>query len=80
MRPLIARAEIRALLKPTTTTEHNVRNVLIDGIGVGIVTGVSVFLPIFLARLGASSLLVGLITSLPALAGALFALPIGRFL
>ena len=80
MQPLIARAEIRALLKPTTTTERNVRNVLIDGIGVGIVTGISVFLPIFLARLGASSLLVGLITSLPALAGALFALPIGRFL
>ncbi|WP_298815592.1 MFS transporter [Chloroflexus sp.] len=80
MRPLISRAELRALLRPTDATERNVRNVLIDGIGVGIVTGVSVFLPVFLARLGASSLLVGLITSLPALAGALFALPIGRFL
>lgn len=80
MRPLISRAELRALLHPTDVTERNVRNVLIDGIGVGIVTGVSVFLPVFLARLGASSLLVGLITSLPALTGALFALPIGRFL
>jgi MFS family permease len=80
MRPLISRAELRALVRPTNVTERNVRNVLIDGIGVGIVTGVGVFLPVFLARLGASSLLVGLITSLPALTGALFALPIGRFL
>ncbi|MCX7858459.1 MAG: MFS transporter [Chloroflexus sp.] len=80
MRPLISRAELRALVRPTDVTERNIRNVLIDGIGVGIVTGVGVFLPVFLARLGASSLLVGLITSLPALAGALFALPIGRFL
>ncbi|MEF3275153.1 MAG: MFS transporter [Chloroflexus sp.] len=80
MRPLISRTELRALLRPANVTERNVRNVLIDGIGVGVVTGVSVFLPVFLARLGASSLLIGLITSLPALAGALFALPIGRFL
>ncbi len=80
MRPLFPRDEVRALMRPTTVAERNVRNVLIDGIGVGIVTGVSVFLPVFLARLGASSLLVGLITSLPALAGALFALPIGRWL
>ncbi|WP_298482497.1 MFS transporter [uncultured Chloroflexus sp.] len=80
MRPLISRAELRALVRPTDVTERNIRNVLIDGIGVGIVTGVSVFLPVFLVRLGASSLLVGMITSLPALAGALFALPIGRFL
>jgi MFS-type transporter involved in bile tolerance (Atg22 family) len=74
------RAELRALLRPRTTAERNVRNVLVDGVGVGIVTGVGTFLPVFLARLGASSLLVGLITSLPALTGALLAVPIGRFL
>jgi len=73
-------AELRSLLRPRTTAERNVRNVLVDGIGVGIVTGVGTFLPVFLARLGASSLLVGLITSLPALTGALLAVPIGRFL
>lgn len=71
---------LRAITRPRTVAERNVRNVLIDGIGVGIVTGVGSFLPIFLARLGASSLLVGLLTSLPALTGALLAVPIGRFL
>ncbi|HMQ31519.1 MAG TPA: MFS transporter [Chloroflexaceae bacterium] len=77
----IPRADgLRSLLKPRTVAERNVRNVLVDGIGVGIVTGVGTFLPVFLARLGASSLLVGLLTSLPALTGALMAVPIGRFL
>jgi MFS family permease len=72
--------EVRAILRPRTVADRNVRNVLIDGIGVGIVTGVGTFLAVFLARLGASSLLVGLITSLPALTGALLAVPIGSFL
>lgn len=76
----VPRNEIRSILNPRTQTERNVRNVLIDGIGVGIVSGVGTFLSVFLARLGASSLLVGLITSLPALTGALLAVPIGRFL
>lgn len=70
----------RALLRPRTVAERNVRNVLVDGIGVGIATGVATFLPVFLVRLGASALLVGLLTSLPALTGALLAVPIGRFL
>jgi hypothetical protein len=72
--------ELRALLRPRTVAERNFRNVLVDGIGVGIVLGVGTFLAVFLARLGASSLLVGLLTSLPALTGALLAVPIGRFL
>jgi MFS family permease len=72
--------ELNAILRPRSVADRNVRNVLIDGIGVGIVTGVGTFLAVFLARLGASSLLVGLITSLPALTGALLAVPIGRFL
>ncbi len=71
---------IRSLVRPQTVGERNVRNVLIDGVGVGIVAGVGTFLSVFLVRLGASSLLVGLLTSLPALAGALLAVPIGRFL
>jgi MFS family permease len=72
--------EMRAILHPQTVDQRNVRNVLFDGIGVGISSGIAVFLPVFLARLNASSLLIGLITSLPALAGALLALPFGRFL
>jgi MFS family permease len=71
---------LRPLLRPQNTSERNIRNVLVDGIGVGLVVGISQFLPVFLARLGASSVLIGLITSLPALTGALLAVPIGRFL
>jgi MFS family permease len=71
---------LRPLLRPQNVSERNIRNVLIDGIGVGLVVGISQFLPVFLARLGASSVLIGLITSLPALTGALLAVPIGRFL
>jgi MFS family permease len=76
----IDRSAFRWLLRPTTVDERNYRAVLIDGIGVGIVMGVSTFLAVFLARLGASNFLVGLLTSLPALAGALFGVPVGRFL
>jgi hypothetical protein len=71
---------VRALAQPRTVGERNVRAVLVDGIGVGIATGVASFLSVFLVRLGASSFLVGLLTSLPALTGALLAVPIGRFL
>ncbi len=80
MRLQLPRDTVRSLVRPRDLTERNIRNVLIDGMGVGIVTGVGTFLPVFLARLGASGLLVGLITSLPALTGALLAVPIGRFL
>jgi hypothetical protein len=65
---------------PTNQREQNMRSVLIDGIGVGIVTGAASFLSVFLVRLGASSILVSLLTSLPALAGMLFAIPLGQFL
>lgn len=73
------------IAQPTTPEDEallrrNVRSVIIDGVGVGIVVGVQMFLPVFLARLGASSLLVGLLTALPALTGVLLAIPMGQFL
>ncbi|ABU59368.1 MFS transporter [Roseiflexus castenholzii] len=68
------------LNQPADIQKQNERSVLIDGIGVGIVTGVSTFLGVFLTRLGASPFLVGLITALPALTGMLLAIPAGRFL
>ena len=71
---------LRWVVRPADVSERNIRNVLIDGIGVGIVTGVGTFLSVFLARLGASNLLVGLLTSLPALTGVLLAVPVGSFL
>lgn len=62
------------------TRSTNVRRVIIDGIGVGIASAAAPFLPVFLTRLGASNIQIGLLASLPALAGLLFAIPIGRYL
>ncbi|MFL5800681.1 MAG: MFS transporter [Roseiflexaceae bacterium] len=70
----------RWLTRPANVQERNVRNVLIDGIGVGLVSGVSTFLSVFLVRLGASPFLVGLLTSMPALTGIILAIPVGRLL
>lgn len=71
---------VRWLVQPVDAHQRNVRNVLIDGVGVGIVNGVATFLSVFLVRLGASPFVVGLLTSLPALTGIVLALPVGRFL
>jgi Major Facilitator Superfamily len=65
---------------PKTQQEQNMRAVLIDGMGVGLVSGAASYLGVFLVRLGASSLQVGLLTSIPALTGMLLAIPLGRFL
>lgn len=72
-------------IRPTASPEEvqlirNQRSVIVDGIGVGIVTGIATFLAVFLARLGASPLLVGLLTSMPAFTGLLLAIPVGRML
>src|SRR5262245_47757165 len=66
--------------RPASVAERNVRNVLIDGIGVGLVQGVATFLSVFLVRLGATPFLVGLLTSMPALTGMILAVPVGRML
>ncbi len=60
--------------------KKNFINVQIDAIGVGLASAASPFLPVFLTRLGASSFEVGLLTSMPALTGLLFAIPMGQFL
>ena len=65
---------------PDALYRRNARNVMVDGMGVGLVTGVATFLSVFLIRLGASNLQVGLLTSMPAVTGALLAIPIGRFI
>ena len=58
----------------------NFVNVQIDAIAVGLANAASPFLPVFLTRLGASTIQVGLLTSMPAVAGLLFAIPFGSFL
>jgi MFS family permease len=60
--------------------KQNFVNVQIDAIGVGLSGAASPFLPVFLARLGASSFEVSLLSSMPAVAGFLFSLPLGRYL
>lgn len=52
----------------------------LDGIGVGITNSAATFLPVFLSRLSATNFQVSLLTSLPAFAGLLLAIPFGRFL
>lgn len=59
---------------------QNIRRVLIDGIGVGIASAAAPYLPVFLTRLGADNFAIGLLTSMPALAGLIFAVPLGQFL
>lgn len=68
------------LFRPSNREQLNQRNVLIDGIGVGITAGVGSFLSVFLVRLGASSFMVGLLTAMPALTGMILAIPVGEFL
>ncbi len=62
------------------TRKRNFRNVQIDAIGVGLASAAAPFLPVFLARLGASNLQVGLLTSMPGIAGLVLAFFVGRFL
>ncbi|MCU0509673.1 MAG: MFS transporter [Anaerolineae bacterium] len=68
------------LFRPANRAQINQRNVLIDGIGVGITAGVGSFLSVFLVRLGASPFQVGLLTAMPALTGMLLSIPVGEFL
>lgn len=78
---------IRNLLRwftvPQSSPEMNQRNfinVQIDAVGVGLASAANPFLPVFLARLGASTFQIGLLTTMPALTGLLLAIPLGQFL
>jgi len=55
----------------------NFKNVLRDGLAIGYATAGMPFLAVFLTRLGASNFEVGLLTSMPAFTGLLFAIPVG---
>jgi MFS family permease len=62
------------------TQERNKRYVQIDAIGVGTASSAAPFLPVFLTRLGATPVQVGLLTSMPGITGLFLALWVGRFL
>lgn len=59
---------------------QNFINVQIDAIGIGLASAAAPFLPVFLARLGATNFQVGLLTAMPAITGLCLALVVGRFL
>jgi predicted MFS family arabinose efflux permease len=54
--------------------------VLIEAIFLGILFSSEPFLPVFLTRLGATTFQVGLLTSMPAVAGLLLTIPLGQYL
>lgn len=58
----------------------NYLNVQVDAIGVGLANAAAPFLPVFLARMAATSFQIGLLTSMPALTGLLLSIPLGSFL
>ena len=64
----------------TPVQKTNFKNVQIDAIGVGLANAASPFLPVFLTRLGATNLEIGLLTAMPGIAGLLLAIFVGRFL
>ena len=49
--------------------ERNKRYVQIDAVGVGTASAAAPFLPVFLTRLGATPVQVGLLTSMPGITG-----------
>lgn len=74
------RIRIGRWLKPQTVEDRNVLNFTIDTAWQGLMMGgISAFISVFVVRLGASSFLVSLITSLPALIGVLLSFPIGVY-
>ena len=60
--------------------ERNKRYVQIDAIGVGTANAAAPFLPVFLTRLGATPVQIGLLTSMPGLTGFILSIWVGRFL
>jgi MFS family permease len=67
-------------LEKVDIQERNERYVQIDAIGVGTANAAAPFLPVFLTRLGATAVQVGLLTSMPGFTGLVLALWVGRFL
>lgn len=62
------------------TQKRNFRIVQIDAIGVGLASAAAPFLPVFLTRMDATALQIGLLTTMPGITGLLLAIPAGRFL
>ncbi|NLE45822.1 MAG: MFS transporter [Chloroflexi bacterium] len=64
----------------TRTQRHNFLNAQLEGLGVGLAMSAGPFISVLLTRLGATSTQVGLLSSLPGVAGIGLAIVAGRFL
>jgi hypothetical protein len=64
----------------TPVQKSNFIKVQVDGMGIGLASAAAPFLPVFLARLGATNFQVGLLTAMPAFTGLFIALAVGHFL
>ncbi len=64
----------------TRTERHNFHYAYREAALIGVINAGGTFLPVFLVRLGASTVQVGMLTALPALTAVLLAIPIGAFL
>ncbi len=64
----------------TSVERKNFLNVQVDAVGIGLASAAAPFLPVFLARMGATNFQVGLLTSMPAFTGLFLALVVGKFL
>ena len=61
-------------------TIHNAWIMRWDSVAMGVVNAASPFLPVLVARLGGTAFTISLLTSIPAVAGFILAIPIGQFL
>jgi MFS family permease len=61
----------------TPDERHNFRVAYRESALIGFISAASTFLPVFLARLGASNLQVSLISALPSVTGVILAIPLG---
>jgi hypothetical protein len=77
---LFAKFDKKKITKTKDINQINYLNVQIDAIGIGLANAAAAFLPVFLTRLGGTNIQVGLLTSMPAITGFLFAIIIGQFL
>ncbi|NBU63199.1 MAG: MFS transporter [Chloroflexia bacterium] len=68
------------LYAPQSGDDRNMTRGMLDGFGVGMVEGVRIFIPVLMTRLGADPVSVGLLTSMPAIAGLLLAVPVGMII
>jgi len=79
----MVKQSLRWLIKPSPSAnidERNYRFIMMDAAGLGIANSAAPFLNIFLVSLGATNTQIGILASLPALAGFLMVLFVGQFI